>query len=128
MSARRNAATTESQRGASGLRDHTDGAHGLHLSLARPLLYLGVERTVIALEGTLCAALLMGIGVHWATIALCALVACVVHPAMVWLTAADPQPVEVYVRSRAYADYYAPQPLAASVTSPRPRPSIATLC
>jgi len=98
-------------------------AHPVHPSLVRPVLYLGVERTVIALEGTLCLALLFGVGVHLLTLGLVALVLLVIHPTLVWVTGKDAQATEVYVRSRAYADYYAPH---ASIHAPArtPRPSV----
>lgn len=101
--------------------------HPIHGSLVRQTLYLGVERTVIALEGTLCLAVLFGVGFSVATVALVALVAIVIHPVMVWVTAKDPQATEIAVRSRAYDDFYAPH--AALETSrrgrtPRPRPSV----
>jgi hypothetical protein len=42
---------------------------------------------------------------------------------MVWVTGRDPQVVEVYIRSRAYRDYYAPHGAAGTRGRP-PRPSI----
>src|SRR3712207_407363 len=91
----------------------------VHPSLVRPLLYLGVERHVIALEATLCAALLFGLGLSIGTLALVAAVGLGIHPLFVWLTARDPQATEVYLRSRRYADYYAP---TAAVHASTPRP------
>lgn len=93
----------------------------VHPSLVRPVLYLGVERTVIALEGTLCLALLFGVGVHLLTLGLVALVLLVIHPTLVWVTSKDAQATEVYVRSRAYADFYVPHAtIHAPVRTPRP--------
>src|SRR5687767_8088957 len=83
-------------------------AHAIRQSLVRPMLYLGVERTVIALEATLCLALVCGAGPRLHTFAICAFVVLVLHPTMAWLTAKDPLTLEVYVRSRAYQDFYAP--------------------
>lgn len=102
--------------------------HQIHLSLVRPTLYLGVERPVIALEGTLCLALVFGIGLSWATAALVALIVVGLHPVLVWLTTRDAQMSEVAVRSRAYADFYAPHaalgaPLARTRTTTLPRTS-----
>jgi type IV secretion system protein VirB3 len=97
----------------------------LHASLVRSILYFGVERQVIAVEATLVAALLFGVGPHLATVAVAAVVLLVVHPAMVWLTARDPQVTEVFLRSRGYADYYAPHPaVPARARPPRVRPSV----
>lgn len=81
-------------------------AHPIHASLTRARLYLGVERAVIAIEGTLCAALLFGVGLSFATVGLIALVMLLVHPVMVWATARDPQALEVFMRARAHGDFY----------------------
>jgi type IV secretory pathway TrbD component len=94
--------------------------YSLHPSLVRPALTLGVERHVAALEATLGLALVVGVGPSLLTIGVTALLIVGIHPAMVWLTARDPQATEVYLRSRRYADYYAP---AAVVDAPTPRPA-----
>ena len=98
-------------------------AHAIRQSLVRPMLYLGVERTVIALEATVCLALVCGAGPQLPTFAICAFVVLVLHPAMAWLTAKDPLTLEIYLRSRAYRDFYAPH---ASVRRPgrASRPSV----
>ena len=107
--------------------DGVDGGRavpdGVHPALVRPVLHLGVERPVIALEATVCAALLFGVGPNPLTIACIAVLALVVHPVAVWLTARDEQAVELYLRSRSYADFYAPL-AAAHVSHPRPRASV----
>jgi type IV secretory pathway TrbD component len=95
--------------------------HALHVSLVRPVLYFGVERPVVAFEGTLVAGLLFSVGPHLVTLIVAAIVVLVIHPTMAWLTARDPQITEVYLRSRAYADYYAPH---VSVTSRRTPPRV----
>lgn len=92
--------------------------HPLHVSLVRPILYFGVERPVIAFEATLVAGLVFSVGPHLATLLIAAIVVLVLHPTMVWLTARDPQITEVYLRSRAYADYYAPHASLASRRAP----------
>lgn len=97
----------------------------IHASLVRPMLYFGVERQVIAVEATLVAALLFGVGPHLATFVVAAVVLLAVHPTMVWLTARDPQVTEVFLRSRSYADYYAPHGVVgARPRPPRVRPSV----
>lgn len=112
---------TEQMRGAA----HQPTEHALHVSLVRPVLYFGVERPVIAFEGTLVAGLLFSVGPHFVTLLVAAVVVLVIHPTMAWLTARDPQITEVYLRSRAYADYYAPHALASSRRGPpRVRASI----
>ena len=93
----------------------------IHPSLVRPTLYLGVERHVIGVEGTLCLAVLFGVGVSLVSAGLIALIVLVVHPVMAWATSDDPQSSEVYLRSHAYADYYAPHSeVHAAVGTPRP--------
>lgn len=93
----------------------------IHASLVRPMLYLGVERHVIAMEGTICLALVFGVGLHLATLALVALVGIVIHPVMTWVTARDPQATEIYVRAHSYRDHYAPHAeLHGAVRPPRP--------
>ena len=86
--------------------------HAVRQSLVRPMFYLGVERTVIALEATLCLALLCGAGPRLPTFAICAFVVLILHPTMAWLTAKDPIVTEVYLRSRRYKDFCTPHPPA----------------
>lgn len=83
-------------------------AHAVRHSLVRPMLYMGVERTVIALEATLCLALVCGAGPRLSTLAICSFVVLVLHPTMAWLTAKDPIVTEIYLRSRRYKDFYTP--------------------
>ena len=93
----------------------------IHASLVRPVLFLGVERVVIALEATLCFALLVGVGLSLATLGLVAAVVLVIHPVMVWVTAKDAHATAIYVRSLGGRDYYAPHPeLGASRLPVRP--------
>jgi type IV secretory pathway TrbD component len=99
------------------------GGHTVHPCLVRPVLYLGVERPVIAFEATLALAVVFGVGLHLITLGLIGVVMLVIHPSMVWATAKDAQATEVYIRSRAYADYYAPHG-SAWTRGRRPRPSI----
>lgn len=98
-------------------------AHPIHRSLTRSRLYLGVERPVIAIEGTIAAALVFGVGLSLLTVGLIVLVWLLVHPVMVWITGKEPQASEVFLRARRYADFYAPQS-GLSQAHRRPRPSI----
>lgn len=102
-------------------------SHPVHGALVRHVLTLGVERHVAALELTLCLAVVFGIGLSVPALCVVAVVALVIHPALVWITARDPLASEVYVRSRFYADYYAPHATAHAAfrkPAPRPRPSL----
>lgn len=98
-------------------------AHAIRQSLVRPMLYLGVERTVIAVEGTLCLALICGAGPHLPSFAICAFVVLVLHPTMAWLTAKDPLVVEIYMRNRGYRDFYLPHATVRQ-SGHRPQPSV----
>jgi type IV secretory pathway TrbD component len=107
------------------LDDTRASEHVLHVSLVRPVLYFGVERLVIAFEATLIAGLIFSVGPHLLTVLIAAIVVLVLHPTMAWLTTRDPQITEIYMRSRAYADYYAPHVAVASRRrTPRVRASI----
>jgi len=72
------------------------------------MLFAGVEYPIAILEGTLVVALLVGVGLHLATIALAGIVLVLIHPVMAHLTAQDPHVTQIYLRSLALADYYAP--------------------
>ena len=88
--------------------EHASSSLPIHPSLVRPELTLGVERQVAGVETTLCFALLFGLRLSIATVALVAFVVLVLHPIMIWLTAKDPEVTQVYSRSHRYADFYAP--------------------
>lgn len=98
-------------------------AHAIRQSLVRPMLYLGVERTVIAVETTLCLALICGAGPHLPSFAICAFVVLVLHPTTAWLTADDPLVVDIYMRSRTYHDFYLPHATVHQL-SRKPQPSV----
>lgn len=88
--------------------DTTVITHPIHAALIRPVLFAGVEYAVAITEGTLVVALLVGVGLHLATMALATAILAVVHPVLVRLTARDPHATQVYLRSLRYADYYTP--------------------
>ena len=116
-------APTGGRRGSGGVEGTfaETSAWPIHQALVRPQLTMGVERPVIAVEWTLALALVVGLGPGLLSLGVVALVTAVIHPTMVWLTARDPQTTAVYVRSRRYADYYAPHaPLHARPRRPAP--------
>ena len=47
----------------------------IHLSLTRPLLLAGAERDLVLVNGTLIAALIFGVGVHWTSLTMAILLA-----------------------------------------------------
>lgn len=98
-------------------------AHPIHASLIRPRLYMGVERTVIAIEGTIVAALVFGVGLSLVTLGVVLVVWLLMHPVMAWVTSRDVQASEVFLRARPYADFYTTH---AGIRRPhrRQRPSI----
>ena len=78
----------------------------IHLSLTRPLLLAGAERELVLLNGTLIAALIFGVGVHWASLGMAVLLATVGHWGLTRAAKHDPQLSRVYVRHVRYQEYY----------------------
>ncbi len=81
----------------------------LHVSLTRPILLGGAERQLVIIEVTTVLALLLGVGLHLATIALAVLITMVGHPMLRAMAKSDPQMLGVYVRHLRYATYYPAQ-------------------
>ena len=121
--ARGQVASKGASHAAGALDPVAPAAHAIRQSLVRPMLFLGVERTVIAAEATLCLALICGAGPHLPSFAICAFVVMVFHPTMAWLTASDPRVVEIYIRSRSYRDFYLPHATVRQ-SSRTPQPSV----
>lgn len=84
----------------------TPEAHTIHPSLVRPVLFAGAEPAAAILEVMTAGALLFGVGVHPATIALATFYLTVVHGTMVWVAKQDPQMSQLYVRSLTGQDFY----------------------
>jgi type IV secretory pathway TrbD component len=82
--------------------------HPVHAALVRPVLFAGVEQSVLALEATVALALVLGVGPHITTVLLAAIIIGVLHPALARATAREPLIVPIYLRSLAARDYYAP--------------------
>ncbi len=81
-------------------------SHRIYPSLTRPILFGGAERELAILEGTLICALLFGVGLHFLTVAMAALIAFGVHPLLVLAAKNDAQMFRIYVRSIAHQDFY----------------------
>ena len=94
--------------GDPGARDAGRLPQRVHPALLRDVLYGGVERPVIALEGTLAAGLLFTVGPQLVTLAVVVAIVSVLHPAMAWVTSRDPLATAIYVRSLRWRDFYAP--------------------
>jgi len=78
----------------------------IHLSLTRPLLLAGAERELVLLNGTTIAALIFGVGLHWASITVAILLASVGHWGLTRAAKHDPQMSRIYVRHIRYQEYY----------------------
>jgi type IV secretory pathway TrbD component len=90
--------------------------HRIYLSLTRVVLLGGAPRSFVFFEGTLVAILVFGVGPHLPTLALAAFWLLLAHPLAVRLARREPQAVELYLRSLAWADFYpALSPLHARV-------------
>jgi type IV secretory pathway TrbD component len=97
----------------------------VHPSLHRPVLFVGVEPAVAALEIAMAFALVFGVGLHLATVALAAMWLTVVHGLMTWIAKQDPQMIALYLRSLRARDFYvatapvhqAAAPIRASIPS-----------
>ena len=89
----------------------------IHQSLARPLLLAGAERSLAITNWIIAAAVILGGGLHWYTIAVSVLLATAGHWALQHAAKFDPQLSRVYVRHMRYQPYY---PARASVEAPPP--------
>ena len=78
----------------------------IHPSLTRPLLLAGAERELVLVNGTIIAALLFGVGFHWASITVAILLETAGHWGLTRAAKHDPQMSSVYVRHVRYQDYY----------------------
>jgi type IV secretion system protein VirB3 len=87
----------------------------VHSSLTRPLLLAGAERELVLLNGTVIAALVFGVGVHWASLAVAGLLATLGHWALTRAAKHDPHLSRIYVRHIRYKPYY---PARADVRTP----------
>ena len=96
----------------------------IHQSLGRPLLLAGAERALVLVNGTLIAALIFGVGFHWASLGMAALLATLGHWGLTRAARHDPQLSRIYVRHVRYQEYY---PARAAVLAPPPYvfPSVA---
>ncbi len=95
----------------------------IHQSLTRPILLAGAERPLALANWITAAALILGAGLHWYTLAMGGLLLTLGHWALVQAAKFDPQLSRVYVRHIRYQDYY---PARASIDAPQPhiRPAV----
>lgn len=87
----------------------------IHPSLTRPLLLGGAERELVLANGTIIAALLFGVGLHWASLSAAGLLATAGHWGLRRMAGHDPQLSRIYLRHIRYQDAY---PAQAAVQAP----------
>ncbi len=78
----------------------------IHASLTRPLLLAGAERELVLMNGTAIAALIFGVGFHWASVTMAIVFATVGHWALTRVAKHDPQMSRIYIRHVRYQEYY----------------------
>jgi type IV secretory pathway TrbD component len=78
----------------------------IHASLTRPLLLAGAERELVLINGTAIAALIFGVGFHWASLTVAGLFATVGHWALTRVAKHDPQMSRIYIRHVRYQEHY----------------------
>jgi type IV secretion system protein TrbD len=95
----------------------------IHSSLTRPLLLGGAERELVLVNGTMVAALIFGVGFHWVSLAIAALLCTVGHWTLTRAAKYDPRLSRIYVRHVRYQPYYPARPLTGA-PSPWVYPSV----
>lgn len=97
----------------------------IHQSLVQPVLLAGAERSPAIANWITAAALILGAGLHWYTIAIGALLLTIGHWVLVQAAKFDPQLSRVYVRHIHQQDFY---PARASIDASPPliSPSVRT--
>jgi type IV secretory pathway TrbD component len=95
--------------------------HVIHPSLYRPILFAGAEPGVVILEIATAFALVFGIGIHIATLALAAFYLTTLHSLMVSIAKDEPHMIALYARSLSGHDFYFPHTrIHASPLVPKP--------
>jgi type IV secretory pathway TrbD component len=87
----------------------------IHAALTRPLLLAGAERELVLVNVVTIAALVFGIGWHWATMSAAIFLATVGQWLLVQAAKIDPQLSRIYKRHLTYKPFYQAQ---ASIDAP----------
>ncbi|PYM32150.1 MAG: hypothetical protein DME17_21155 [Candidatus Rokuibacteriota bacterium] len=74
----------------------------------------GAERELVLVNGTLIAALIFGVGFHWASLGMAVLLATVGHWGLARAARHDPQLSRIYVRHVRYQEHYLARAAAAA--------------
>src|SRR5947208_2847247 len=77
----------------------------IHLALTRPLLLAGAERELVLMNGTIIAALIFGVGFHWASLTMATVLATMGHWGLTRAARYDPQLSRAYVGHVRYPAY-----------------------
>lgn len=94
----------------------------VHPGLVRPIQFLGLERALGAIYGTLLAVLTLGVRFNrWGL--LCAGLLLLLLPLLRKVTEGDPQGFSCYVRSLRYQAFYPARSLWAAPPSVHPEPA-----
>jgi type IV secretion system protein VirB3 len=83
----------------------------IHRSLTRPLLLGGAERELVLVNGTLIAALVFGVGFHWVSLTIAALLATAGHWALTRAARYDAHLSRIYIRHVRYQAHYPARPV-----------------
>lgn len=86
----------------------------IRLSLVRPILLAGADRTLVLINMTCIVMLIFGVGLHWLTIILALFFAVIGHSILVRVAKYDPYFSKIYLRHIRYHDFY---PAKSSVLS-----------
>lgn len=95
----------------------------IHQSLTRPLLLAGAERELVLVNGTVISALVFGVGFHWVSLTIAALLATMGHWALTRAAKYEARLSQMYLRHVRYQAYYPARPLAGA-PSPWIYPSV----
>jgi type IV secretion system protein VirB3 len=83
----------------------------IHPSLTRPLLLGGAERELVLVNGTVIAALIFGVGFHWVSLTIAALLATVGHWMLTRAAKYEARLSRIYIRHVRYQPYYPARPV-----------------
>ena len=82
----------------------------IHPSLTRPVLLAGAERELVLVNGTIVAALIFGVGVHWTSLTMAAVLATLGHWGLTRAAKHDPHLSRIYIRHVRYQEHYPARP------------------
>lgn len=80
--------------------------HPIHPALYRPVLFAGLPRPILIIEGSITLAFTIGLGLQWVTLGFLFFMMVVVHPLLVTATRKDPDMLALFVRNFRHSEYY----------------------